>query len=163
MRDSSSHVKSSTSKFFHLMRYLVIIWLHSCLVLVSMICSCFNLIFPSSSSSNKIVWIGILSLLPFLSKKHGKLGVPLMVKGTSICNPYCQSSATLYKDYNAWVLIYCLYLVAWGKFVCKAITLEIPDPLLQISFHYDVDMLVVSFFFDIARLSFSLENFFLVI
>ena len=38
---------------FHLMRYSIIAWFHSCLVLVSMICSSSHMIFPSS----KLLWL----------------------------------------------------------------------------------------------------------
>ena len=55
----SSHVESSSSKLFHLMRYSEIDRFRSCQVLVSVTAPGSNMIFPSSSSFGNIVWIGI--------------------------------------------------------------------------------------------------------
>ena len=63
------------------------------------------------------------------------------------CMPYYQSSTTLYKDHSPWVLIYCHYLVDWWTSICKVEASKIPNPLLQNSFHCNVDLLVVSSYF----------------
>jgi hypothetical protein len=69
MKNSSSHVASSTGGFFHLMRYLVIAQFCSYLILVSRIVSGCSVIFPSSLNYGKIVWIGILSPITFFKKE----------------------------------------------------------------------------------------------
>ena len=55
----SSHVEHLVGKFFHSMRYSEIGRFHSCRVIVSVTAPSSNMIFPSSSSSHNIVWIGI--------------------------------------------------------------------------------------------------------
>lgn len=55
----SLHVESWAGRFFHLMRYSEIDRFRCCRVLVSVTVPGSNMIFPSSSISGNIVWIGI--------------------------------------------------------------------------------------------------------
>ena len=61
MKNSPSHVTSSTGRFFHLTRYLVITQFHRILILVSRIVSGSSMIFPFSLMSSKVVQTRILS------------------------------------------------------------------------------------------------------
>ena len=144
IKESSLHVESSTSRFFYFTRYSIITRFHSQLVLISNIFLGSKMTFSSSSRSGKIVWIGILSLITFFSKKYGKLGWLVKIQEASTCKTYYQTYTRFYKDHSTWVLIYCPYLVSWGTSVCKVATSKIPNPLHQNSFHYNVDLLIVS-------------------
>jgi hypothetical protein len=70
----SSHVEASIGRFFLLMRYSLITQLCSCLVLVLEIFLDSNMAFPSSSISNKIVGIGILSPITLFNQETWKIG-----------------------------------------------------------------------------------------
>jgi hypothetical protein len=61
MKNSSFHVAFFIGKFIYLMRYSMITQFRSCLILVSMIFFDSNIIFLTSSSSNKIVLSGIVT------------------------------------------------------------------------------------------------------
>jgi hypothetical protein len=65
MNNSSSHVASSTSRFFHLTRYSVTARFLSFLILFSRIVFGSSMIFPSSLSSGKLFFTGILFLITF--------------------------------------------------------------------------------------------------
>ena len=66
MKVLSSHVESAVGNFFHLMRYSIIAWFHSCLVLVSIIFSSSNMFFPSL----KLLWLWCWSMLFHLVFLH---------------------------------------------------------------------------------------------
>jgi hypothetical protein len=74
MKNSSSHVASSTGRFFNLMRYLVIALFHNCLILVSGIVYGSSMIFPFSLIFGKIVWTRILSPITFFKQETWKTG-----------------------------------------------------------------------------------------
>ena len=78
MKNSSSHVTSSTGRFFHLTRYSVIARFLSFLILVSRIVYGSSVIFPSPLIYDKIVCIGILSLIVFFKQETWKNGCTLL-------------------------------------------------------------------------------------
>ena len=136
MKNSSSHIESSTGKFFHLMRYLVISKFYNFLILVSIIFSSSSIIFHSSSISRKIVRTRILSPITLFNHKTWK--TRCTYEDVPICNPY----------YQSWVLIYCPSF-SWGKFLCIVVASEISNLPLQNFFRRDVDLLVISSYFMI--------------
>jgi hypothetical protein len=146
-KNSSSHAASSTGRFFHLTRYYVITQFLSCLILVSGIVSGYSMIFPSPLISSKIVWIGILLLMTFFKQETRKTGCKHEEEANPICNPYFQSFEKPYRGHNIWVLIYCPSFVTGGASVCIVVASEMPNPLLQIPFQCDVDLLLVSSYF----------------
>jgi hypothetical protein len=87
-KNSFSHVASSIGRFFHLMWYLIISRFRSCLIHVSRIFFGSSMIFPCSLIFGKIVWTGILSLITFFKRKHGRLDVHVKMEVAPICKPY---------------------------------------------------------------------------
>lgn len=146
MNNSYSHIASSIGRFFHLMRYSYIIQFMSYLILVSRIIYISNMIFPSLSLCDKIVWTRIVSLITSLRNKHGTSHVHVKIGETPICEPCLQSSTTTYRGHNSLVIIYCLSFFVSGTSIYMFLVSPIPPPL-EIPFHYNIDLLVVSYLF----------------
>ena len=77
--------------------------------------------------------------------KHGKLGVLAKMSEAPIYTPYYQSFATPYKSHSTWEIVYYPSSISLGRPVCMVVILKTPNPPLQNFFHYDVDLLVLSF------------------
>ncbi len=113
----SSNVSSSTSRFFHLMRHLVIARFLIYLVLISKIASSSSIVFPSSVIFDIRVWTRILSLITLFKQETGRIDVHVNMGGAPIFTAYFQSSKTKYRGCNTLELIYCPYFFAWGTYV----------------------------------------------
>ena len=74
IKDSSSQVESLAGSFLHLMGYSEMDLFLSWRILVSVMASGSNMIFPSSSSSDNIVWTGILSPITLFKHETWKTG-----------------------------------------------------------------------------------------
>jgi len=104
--NSSSHVTSSASRFFHLMRYSIITRFLYCLVLVSKIVSSSSIIFPSSLISSRRVLTRILSLIAFFKQETWKIGCTREAEGSSNSFFHVSFSTTSRSSYSSLMILH---------------------------------------------------------
>ena len=84
------------------------------------------------------------------------MGVLVKMEEAPFYMPLYKSFGTPYKADSTWEIIYYPSCISLRTSICIVVTLKPPNLPLQNIFHYDVDMLVVSFDFA-PRLGYPLR------